>query len=268
VLRFAGREHDAETGLYFNRARYYDPVVGRFISEDPLGLEAGNNVYAYAGSDPVNKRDPSGMWEECYYDTQDAWVASGPVTTISTGATTGSWTSSYQPGTRFVCKSTGRHAWDYPREGSQNRPRGLARGGVALPREAACSSGLVIATGGGAAGLTELETIRGGGAGMSWRGANGVWYSTSWGGNQWTGGRNGVVATGTAARMAGRAFGGASMAISLYQTVGSARVGDYTAASLNALDAVMSGVGVFGGPVGLGVSVAWFAYRYFSSCGG
>jgi len=61
-LRFAARQYDGETGLYYNRARYYDPALGRFISEDPLGLGAGINPYAFAGNDPVNGRDPSGLW--------------------------------------------------------------------------------------------------------------------------------------------------------------------------------------------------------------
>jgi RHS repeat-associated protein len=64
-FRFTGRELDAETGLYYFRARYYDPLVGRFVSEDPLGLKAGLNVYAYLGNDPVNGRDPSGMQQSC-----------------------------------------------------------------------------------------------------------------------------------------------------------------------------------------------------------
>ena len=59
-LRFAGREYDAETGLYYNRARYYDPTLQRFLSPDPTGLGGGINWYAYAGNDPVNYRDPSG----------------------------------------------------------------------------------------------------------------------------------------------------------------------------------------------------------------
>lgn len=57
---FAGREYDRETGLYYNRARYYDPGLRRFISEDPIGLAGGINLYAYAGNDPVNYTDPSG----------------------------------------------------------------------------------------------------------------------------------------------------------------------------------------------------------------
>lgn len=64
-LRFAGRPYDPETGLYYNRARYYDPAVGRFISEDPLGLGGGINHYAYVGNDPVNYRDPTGMDDTC-----------------------------------------------------------------------------------------------------------------------------------------------------------------------------------------------------------
>src|SRR5207253_1758409 len=63
VVRFrhAGREYDAEAGLYYNRARYYDGSIGRFLSEDPLGTDAGINQYTYAGNDPVNRSDPSGL---------------------------------------------------------------------------------------------------------------------------------------------------------------------------------------------------------------
>lgn len=59
-LRFASREFDSETGLYYFRARYYDPPVGRFISEDPIGLNGGANLYSYAKNDPVNGSDPTG----------------------------------------------------------------------------------------------------------------------------------------------------------------------------------------------------------------
>jgi RHS repeat-associated protein len=48
--RFTGREWDKETGLYFYRARYYDPDTGRFISEDPIGLAGGINLHAYEPS--------------------------------------------------------------------------------------------------------------------------------------------------------------------------------------------------------------------------
>jgi RHS repeat-associated protein len=64
-FRMAGREYDSETGLYYMRARYYDPDLGRFLSEDPAGIAGGLNLYAYAHNDPVNSRDPSGLGEEC-----------------------------------------------------------------------------------------------------------------------------------------------------------------------------------------------------------
>ena len=47
------------------RARWYDAQQGRFVSEDPIGLAGGINPYRFAGNDPVNKRDPTGLEEEC-----------------------------------------------------------------------------------------------------------------------------------------------------------------------------------------------------------
>jgi|GEM_PF-1200055 len=59
---FTGREYDSEVGMYYYRARMFDPRLGRFISEDPLGFEAGDaNLYRYVGNSPANGRDPSGM---------------------------------------------------------------------------------------------------------------------------------------------------------------------------------------------------------------
>jgi RHS repeat-associated protein len=56
---YTGREDDG-TGLMHYRSRYYSPTLGRFISEDPSGLDGGTNLYAYIGGDPVNDTDPSG----------------------------------------------------------------------------------------------------------------------------------------------------------------------------------------------------------------
>jgi RHS repeat-associated protein len=57
---FTGREWDPETGLYYYRARYYDPRIGRFLSEDPIGFAGGLNLYSYVANDPVARLDPSG----------------------------------------------------------------------------------------------------------------------------------------------------------------------------------------------------------------
>jgi RHS repeat-associated protein len=59
--QYAGRENEGN-GLYFYRARYYSPVLARFINEDPLGLAgSGVNLYAYAWNNPSNFRDPFGL---------------------------------------------------------------------------------------------------------------------------------------------------------------------------------------------------------------
>jgi RHS repeat-associated protein len=58
--RFTGRDDD-QTGLIYYRARYYDPTIGRFISEDPIGFRAGVNFYAYALNNPTTFKDPSGL---------------------------------------------------------------------------------------------------------------------------------------------------------------------------------------------------------------
>jgi RHS repeat-associated protein len=58
--QFTGREFDAGTGLQYNRARWYDSAVGRWISEDPLGYEDGVNLYVYCGNDPIGAVDPQG----------------------------------------------------------------------------------------------------------------------------------------------------------------------------------------------------------------
>jgi len=59
---YTGRERDAETGLYYYRARYYDPQFGRFLNEDPIGFASGDeNFHAYVGNNPVNFVDPLGL---------------------------------------------------------------------------------------------------------------------------------------------------------------------------------------------------------------
>jgi len=60
-FRYTGREFDSETGLYYYRARYYDPAAGRFLREDPLGFRGGINKYAYVSNSAPNFRDPRGL---------------------------------------------------------------------------------------------------------------------------------------------------------------------------------------------------------------
>jgi RHS repeat-associated protein len=73
---YTGREYDEETGLYFYRARYYDPRLGRFLNVDPIGFEGGDtNLYAYVWNNPVNWIDPWGLFPSVLpKDTVDAAI--------------------------------------------------------------------------------------------------------------------------------------------------------------------------------------------------
>ena len=73
-FQFTGRDNDEAANLQFNRARYYSPELGRFISEDPIGLAGGVNQYAYAGGNPLSYTDPLGL----FLTTVDATCALAP----------------------------------------------------------------------------------------------------------------------------------------------------------------------------------------------
>ncbi|WDB51812.1 RHS element core protein [Escherichia albertii] len=59
--RLSGQQYDEESGLYYNRNRYYDPLQGRYITQDPIGLKGGGNLYKYP-LNPVQKIDVLGLW--------------------------------------------------------------------------------------------------------------------------------------------------------------------------------------------------------------
>src|SRR5262249_48328219 len=78
AAQFTGRENDG-TGLYYYRARYYSPQLGRFISEDPLEFAGGDvNLYTYVGNRPTGATDPQGLYNrDVHFDLTDAmgrWV--------------------------------------------------------------------------------------------------------------------------------------------------------------------------------------------------
>ncbi|WP_227470630.1 RHS repeat-associated core domain-containing protein [Massilia sp. YMA4] len=69
LIRFQGQYLDDETGLHYNRFRYYDPISGRFVSRDPIGLVGGLNSHQYAPN-PTGWIDPSGL-QRCRVCPQD-----------------------------------------------------------------------------------------------------------------------------------------------------------------------------------------------------
>ncbi|MBP0714258.1 RHS repeat-associated core domain-containing protein [Burkholderia sola] len=61
-IRLPGQHEDGDTGLYYNRYRYYDPKLGQYANQDPIGLYGGLNGYRYAISNPAIKIDPLGLF--------------------------------------------------------------------------------------------------------------------------------------------------------------------------------------------------------------
>lgn len=84
TARYTGRESGpgAPGGLQYQRARWYDPSLGRFISQDPAEQAgSGNNLYAYTGANPVDATDPSGK----FWNYAAACAGNGAVNVIANG---------------------------------------------------------------------------------------------------------------------------------------------------------------------------------------
>ena len=84
-IRLPGQHHDKDTGLYYNRHRYYDPHIGSYVNQDPIGLEGGANVYRYVGGKPLIYIDPSGLQASymCSAAGLAAWCPPAPASRIT-----------------------------------------------------------------------------------------------------------------------------------------------------------------------------------------
>jgi RHS repeat-associated protein len=82
---FTAREWDRETGLFFYRTRYYDPMEGRFISKDTIGFGGGDvNLYRYVENNPINIIDPNGLRAFTPTAALERALASGNITEAET----------------------------------------------------------------------------------------------------------------------------------------------------------------------------------------
>jgi RHS repeat-associated protein len=87
-FRYQGQYEDEETGLYYNRFRYYDPSIGSYISQDPIGLAGGNRLYGYV-HDPNSWIDEFGLKKYIVYQAPELDAKGNPTEKIYTGRTSG-----------------------------------------------------------------------------------------------------------------------------------------------------------------------------------
>jgi RHS repeat-associated protein len=114
--QFTGRENDA-SGLYYYRARYFSPVLSRFISEDPIGLAGGStNFYTYVLDNPTNWTDPSGLDV-----TVTLWPGAGGFGHVGAGVNTNN-TQGFYPTTPRACLVVGCNAPGAVRDDQAEHP--------------------------------------------------------------------------------------------------------------------------------------------------
>lgn len=126
TYQYTGRENDG-TGVYFYRGRYYSPTFQRFVSEDPIGIAGGINLYAYTGNNPISFRDPLGTDKRSPSGLPPGWHYCGD----------------------FICDSQGNHrglhapglSGDPIFDGALLGGLGLAAGAAAGGAEAAAEAG-------------------------------------------------------------------------------------------------------------------------------
>ncbi|MGZ3304602.1 MAG: RHS repeat-associated core domain-containing protein, partial [Asticcacaulis sp.] len=81
-FRYTGQTVIPEAGLYYYKARVYDPMFGRFLQTDPIGSKDDLDLYAYTAGDPVNASDPTGTIGCCMEGEEPTPVPDEPITLV------------------------------------------------------------------------------------------------------------------------------------------------------------------------------------------
>ena len=77
-IRLPGQHHDRDTGLYYNRHRYYDPTIGAYVNQDPIGYWGGMNLFGYVEGKPLAAIDPRGLQAYMCAAGLPAWCSNSP----------------------------------------------------------------------------------------------------------------------------------------------------------------------------------------------
>ncbi|MDN3523988.1 RHS repeat-associated core domain-containing protein, partial [Halomonas sabkhae] len=93
-IRFQGQWHDDESGLYYNRHRYYDPDIGRYLTQDPIGLHGGLDLYGYV-TNPTGMVDPRGLFNTSGLDNMSRAI--GPAERAAASGANGTPTAPRNP---------------------------------------------------------------------------------------------------------------------------------------------------------------------------
>ncbi len=130
---YTGRVFDTAE-LYYYRARYYDPTIERFISEDPIGFASGDfNWYRYVGNDPVDFLDPSGLdcISSCLLHYPYSWIYLGTLSPLSNLKTPSEYASARRRSTKASpWTSLDRRFGLKPRGGAITRGKPVGRLGT------------------------------------------------------------------------------------------------------------------------------------------
>jgi type VI secretion system secreted protein VgrG len=113
-FQYTARESDPETGLYYYRARYYDPQSARFVSEDPVRFRGGFDFYAYVDNAPIGSTDPMGLCGPC-----DNVPPHPPDANVDTNMLA---TQQNAPKRWYILVSTPKGPWDYKYYHGQPHP--------------------------------------------------------------------------------------------------------------------------------------------------